>query len=67
MAQTQITITDENEKALKKLGAILAINEVKCTNKQDLINKAIELNDDLISGIEDKTFVKITGLTKIWK
>lgn len=67
MAQTQINVTEKNEKALKKLRGIMAINEIKCERKKDLINKSIELADKLINGIDDKTFVKITGLTKIWK
>jgi len=64
MAQTQITITEENEKALDKLNVVMAINGNRLKNKELLINKAIELCWELIDSLDEPSLKSLTGLKK---
>lgn len=64
MAKTQITITEENEKALDKLNVVMAINGNRCKNKELLINKAIELCWSLMDDLDEPSLKSLTGLKK---
>ena len=63
---TQIYITKDNEENLTKLKTLLNINEIKLTNKEDLINKAIELAFNLTQKLDEESLEAITGLKKKW-
>ncbi len=64
--KSQIDITEQNETNLKRFSTLLAINDIKLRNKEQLINKAIEVLDVLTNGLDEESLQAVTGLKKTW-
>lgn len=64
--KSQIDITEQNEANLKRFSTLLAINDIKLRNKEQLINKAIEVLDVLTNGLDEESLQAVTGLKKTW-
>jgi hypothetical protein len=64
MAQTNINLTEHSESVLDKFEALANINGLKRTNKEALINFALQVAGDVLTGLDDSDFEQLTTLKK---
>ncbi len=62
--KTQINLTENAETALLRLKKIAIINDVKASNKEHLVEFAINLADKFIQHSDEETLINLTGLKK---
>jgi hypothetical protein len=62
--KTQINLTESAETALLRLKKIAIINDVKASNKEHLVEFAINLADKFIQHADEETLINLTGLKK---
>ena len=62
--KTQINLTQNAETALLFLKKIAIINDVKASNKEQLVEFAIHLADKFIQNSDEETLINLTGLKK---
>jgi hypothetical protein len=65
--KTQINLTENAETALVRLKKIAIINDLKASNKEYLIEFAIDLADKIIKHSDEDTLINLTGLKKTYK
>jgi len=62
MAKTQIEI--QNETHYKTVKTVLAINGNEKLNREKVINKALEIANNVIINADEDTFLNLTNLKK---
>lgn len=65
--KTQINLTESAETALVRLKKIAIINDLKASNKEYLIEFAIDLADKIITHSDEDTLINLAGLKKTYK
>ncbi len=59
-----INLTESNEIKLNRIKAVFAINNISLKNKEEIVNKSIDLLDNLITSMNEEDLVKIAKLKK---
>jgi hypothetical protein len=60
----QIDITKPNEDYLKTIRSVAHINSIDVSNKEKLINLAIKIAYDSITGLDDESLINVCNLKK---
>jgi len=62
MAKAIINLTEENEKGLNRIRRHMEDNEIKCSEKNDRINQAVEWCDKFFTHLDDESVEQILGI-----